>query len=314
MRKLAAIFVAVMAAMGLAACGSSSKSSSSSTETTTTPANVTTTTNAANAAKPIDCNGTPAATTDVGSPSDFKPVKADTLSVVTSLPGPGFWEGSDSDPTKVTSGYEYDIAKKLQQAFGLKNMEVRNVSFDAIVAGSVSDYDIALSQISITCDRAKVVKFTQPYFLSNQGVLVNSDFNKPIATVDDAKKLKWGVQTGTTALDLLDKIKPDTQPRSYQQLTDGYTALQAGQVDAFLIDTAINLGEAARSNGQFKVPAQFAQPGGPDQYGGILPKNSTNAGAVNAVFKQMQDSGEFQQLAVKDLTADPGNIPVINVP
>ena len=89
--------------------------------------------------------------------ANFKPVVADTLSVVTSLPGPGFWEGSDTDPTKLTSGYEYDIAKCMEEAFGLSKMTVRNVSFDAIVAGTVTNYDLALSQVSITPERAKVV-------------------------------------------------------------------------------------------------------------------------------------------------------------
>jgi hypothetical protein len=128
-RKFAAIGVAAALVLGVAACGSSDKPSA---------ANDTTTTSAAASA----CGDTeiPAAA------ADFEPVVAETLSVVTSLPGPGFWEGSDSDPSKVTSGYEYDIAKQLQESFGLKNLEVRNVSFDAIVAGQAKDYDIAFSQ------------------------------------------------------------------------------------------------------------------------------------------------------------------------
>ena len=81
-----------------------------------------------------------------------------------------------------------------------------------------------------------------------------------------------------------------------------------------LIDTAINLGEAARSNGKFHVVAQFDQPGGPDQYGAILPKGSTNVAAVNAVFNALKSSGQLKALATKDLTADPGTIPVIQVP
>jgi polar amino acid transport system substrate-binding protein len=189
---------------------------------------------------------------------------------------------------------------------------IRNEGFDAIVAGQVTDYDVALSQISITCDRAKVVKFSMPYFKSNQGVLVNK--GTQVATLADAKNVQWGVQTGTTAIDLLNKIKPTKAPRVYQQLPDGYTALEAHQVDAFLIDTAINLGEAARSDGKFVVVSQFEQPGGPDQYGAIIPKDSANVGAINAVFKQLTDSGALTTLATKDLTADPGNIPVITVP
>ena len=88
--------------------------------------------------------------------ASFKPLKADTLSVVSSLPGPGFWEVQRHAPTKPTSGYEYDIAKCMQSAFGLQDHERSQRSFDAIVAGTVTNYDIVLSQISITPERAKV--------------------------------------------------------------------------------------------------------------------------------------------------------------
>jgi polar amino acid transport system substrate-binding protein len=238
----------------------------------------------------------------------------DTLTIVTSLPGPGFWEGSDSDPAKVKSGFEYDIAKSIQQKCGLSKFVVRNVSFDAIVAGTVKDYDLALSQISITDERKKVVDFSEPYFESQQGVLVNASKDVQVKTLDDAKKIQWGVQTATTAIDLLDKIKPDKQPRVYQQLADGYTALEAGQVDAFLIDTAINLGEAARSNGTFKVVSQFSQESGPDQYGALFPKGSPNVDAINKVLTDLKSSGELDSLAKKDLTAAPSEIPTIDVP
>jgi polar amino acid transport system substrate-binding protein len=284
----------------LAACGSSSKNSSSNTATTTAPSGA--------------CNGpSDAYNKTVGQASDFKPVTPDTLTVVTSLPGPGFWEGSDTDPTKITSGFEYDIAKAMQSAFGVSKLVVRNENFDSITAGTITNYDLALSQISITCDRAKVATFSQPYFQSNQGVLENKG-GPSITTIAEAKKVQWGVQTSTTAIDLLNSLKPDKDPKVFQQLPDAYAALQAKQIDAVLIDTAINLGEAARSNGKFQVVSQFQQPGGPDQYGAILPKNSANIGAINAVLKQLTDSGQLKDLAVKDLTADPGTIPTIVIP
>jgi polar amino acid transport system substrate-binding protein len=289
--------VLVLAAMGLAACSSDDDSANSSSTT------------GGSASK---CTGpSDAYVSTIGDAATFKPVVPDTLTVVTSLPGPGFFEGSDDDPTKITSGYEYAIAKQLQQAFGLRNLVIRNESFDAIVAGQVSDYDVSFSQISITCDRAKVVDFSIPYFESNQGVLVRKGTD--ITTLAQAKKAQWGVQTGTTAIDLLDTIKPDKQPRVYQQLPDGFTALEAGQIDAFLVDTAINLGEAARSGGRFVVVSQFEQPGGPDQYGAIIPKGSKNAGAINAVLKKLEDDATIERLANENLTATPDNIPVITI-
>jgi polar amino acid transport system substrate-binding protein len=310
-RKFAILTTAVLFAAGAAACGSSSKPAASG-DTTTTVASSTTVSNTPTTLPTIDCDGTSAYVTDVGTPSDFKPVTADTLTVVTSLPGPGFWVGSDSDPAKVTSGFEYDIAKSMQQAFGLSKLSVRNENFDAITAGTVTNYDVALSQVTITCDRAKVVKFSIPYFASNQGILVNA--GDSITTLDEAKAAQWGVQTSTTAADLLTKLGTDKEPKVFQQLSDAYAALQAKQIDAVLIDTAINLGEAAQSNGKFEVSAQFAQDGGPDQYGAILPKDSTNAGAINAVMKSLEDSGQMGDLAKTDLTADPGTLPIITVP
>ena len=294
MRRFAVIGLLIAVTAGLSACGSSSKSSGSGTTQTTVAATST-------------CGNTPTPSAAAG----FKPVKAGTLSVVTSLPGPGFWEGSDTDPTKLRSGYEYDIAKCLQSMFGLTKMDVRNVSFDAIVAGTVTNYDLSLSQVSITPDRAKVVAFSTPYFESQQGILMKSD--KSVSTLADAKKLNWGVQTATTAVTLLKSIGVNN-PHSYVSLTDAYTALEAGQVDAVLIDTAINLGEAARSHGKFHVVAEFNQPGGADHYGAILPKGSANVAPVNAVLDAMNQSGQLKALATTDLTADPGTIPVIHVP
>src|SRR5262245_2346537 len=144
MRKVTALAVLLAIAVGLAACGGDDDDSSSATSTSS------------------------AATTSCS----LKPVTSDTLTVVTSLPGPGFWEGSDTDPTKLKSGFEYDIAKAIQQKCGLSKFVVRNVGFDAIVAGSVKDYDLSLSQISITDERKKVVDFSVPYFESQQGTLV----------------------------------------------------------------------------------------------------------------------------------------------
>jgi polar amino acid transport system substrate-binding protein len=286
-RKFAALVAVAALTAGLAACGGDDDDDASGSDATTTSA----------ADGGGECSGPQDAyVTDVGNVEDFTPINEDTLTVVTSLPGPGFWEGSDDDPTAVNSGFEYDLAHAMREAFGLANLEVRNESFDAIVAGTVTDYDIALSQVSITCERAQVVDFTEPYFESNQGVLIAADSGVSVSTVDEARAIRWGVQTGTTAIDLLDTLGPDEEPAVYQQLPDAYTALEAGQVDAVLIDTAINLGQAARSGGRLEVVSQFEQPGGPDQYGGLLPDGSDDAGAFNAVLQELKSSGTLDQL------------------
>ena len=240
-----------------------------------------------------------------GGAEGFTPVTEDTLTVVTSLPGPGFWNGDD--PSAITGGYEYEIALALQKGLDLSKLEIVNVSFDQLVAGQVGDYDVALSQVTITDERKQVVDFTEPYFESDQGVLVKA--GTEVETVEDAKALQWGVQSGTTGADYVtDTLKPDKEPQVFQDLSAGFAALEAGQVDAFMMDTAIVLAQAAESNGAQEVAAQFKTG---EEYGGILPKGSENADAINAIITQLKDDGSLSKFAEQWLGGDPSAIPVL---
>jgi polar amino acid transport system substrate-binding protein len=235
----------------------------------------------------------------------FTPVTPDTLTVVTSLPAPGFWEGDD--PENITGGYEYEIAKALQEGLGMANLEIVNVSFDQLVAGQVGDFDVALSQVTITDERRQVVDFTEPYFESDQGVLVET--GTAVSNMDEARALQWGVQSGTTGADyLVDEVQPEQEPQVFQDLSAGFAALEAGQVDAFMMDTAIVLAQAAQSNGSQEVAAQFKTG---EEYGGILPKDSPNADAINDILAELKSDGSLSQFAEQWLGGDPSAIPVL---
>jgi polar amino acid transport system substrate-binding protein len=275
-RKLGAVLVASALFAALAACGDDDDSAETSE------------------------------TTEAGAgSSNFTPVTDDTLTVVTSLPAPGFWEGDD--PNNITGGYEYEIAKALQERLNLGKLEIVNVSFDQLVAGQVGDFDVALSQVTITDERKQVVDFTEPYFESDQGVLVMT--GTKVDTVEEAKALQWGVQSGTTGADYLaNTLKPDSEPQVFQDLAAGFAALQAGQVDAFMMDTAIVLSQMSESGGTEEVAAQFKTG---EEYGGILPKGSTNADAINSILTELKDDGSLSDFAKQWLGGDPSAVPVL---
>jgi polar amino acid transport system substrate-binding protein len=275
-RKLGAVLVAGALFAGLAACGDDDSAETS--ETTEGAA---------------------------GGAANFTPVTDDTLTVVTNLPGPGFWNGDD--PDNIDGGYEYEIAKALQEGLGMNDLKVENVSFDALVAGQVGDFDVALSQVTITDERKQVVDFTEPYYESDQGVLVMA--GTKVDTVEDARALQWGVQSGTTGADYAtNTLKPEKEPQVFQELSAAIAALEAGQVDAVMMDTAIVLAQAARSGGAEEVAAQFKTG---EEYGGILPKGSTNADAINAILTELKDDGSLSDFAKQWLGGDPSAVPVL---
>jgi polar amino acid transport system substrate-binding protein len=248
--------------------------------------------------------------------NDCKPVKPGVLSVVTSLPGPNFWgtTAQEVDPDKISSGIEFDMANMIASWCGL-SMEFRNEGFEAIVAGQIdpTSYDIVLSQVTITDDRAKVVDFSVGYFKSDQGLLVNK--GTAVASWDDVKKLTVGVQQSTTAEFYvtsgeipgwkLDNVK------SFPDLTSAYAALNAGQVDGIMIDTPINLGQAAQSGGKQEVVAQFKTG---EEYGAIFGKGNGKKAIFDPIIQGLIDDGSINALIAKYLGGDPSTVPFVDIP
>jgi polar amino acid transport system substrate-binding protein len=247
-----------------------------------------------------DCN-----VTSKASSIKVKPVKAGTLTVETTLPAQGWWNGTT--PESIKSGYEYCMAANLANAAGLTSVTVKNVSFAQLVAGHTNDFDMALAEISITPERAKVVDFSKPYFDSNIGVLVQSDSD---VSESNIKTKKLAAYSGTTSVDFLKddmKVNPTIYPNS-QTL---YQGVISGQVDAAFLDTAIVLAESKASKGTLKVVGQYSTG---EKYGAIYPKGSANEDALNQGITDLKKQGILDQLS-KDYLGpafggDPSSVPM----
>jgi polar amino acid transport system substrate-binding protein len=173
-------------------------------------------------------------------------------------------------------------------------------------------YDIVLSQVTITEERAKVVDFSVGYFKSDQGVLVKK--GTPITAYADLNKLTVGVQASTTAEYYvtsgevpgwkLDKTKV------FPDLASAYAALDAGTIDAVMIDTPINLGQTKSMTG-FEVPAQFATG---EEYGAIFGKDTGKKAIFDPIIQGLVDDGTVTGLIEKYLGGDPTKVPFVEVP
>jgi polar amino acid transport system substrate-binding protein len=234
-------------------------------------------------------------------------VTTGTLTVGTELPAPPFWIGKDYD--SITGGYEVDLAKQIAQRLNIANVKFVEMPFAGLVAGQRCKCDIDFSQVTITPDRSKVVQFTVPYFEANQGILAKK--GTTVSSMADAKKLRWGAQTNTTgAAYIADNIKPSTEPKIYNTTTDAFTALNAGQIDAVLLDTPIVLG--AVKAGQIKNGEVVGQFKTGEQYGAVLNKGSPNLAAINNVINSLKSEGFTNQLFQKYFGADPTSVPTIS--
>ena len=236
------------------------------------------------------------------------PFKAGQLTVAVSLPAPVWWNGDT--PETIKDGMEYCLAANIAWRAGYDKLEVVNVGWDPLVTGQTKDFDLALSEISITDDRKKVVDFSTPYFSSDIGVLAKAD-----APVDEKsiKEKIVGVQAATTGASFATDVLKVGKVQVYPEQGDMFTALAAGQIDAAITDTSIVLAEEVKSSGKHKVVGQYKTG---ESYGALYPKGSANTAAFDAIIKSMIDDGSMAKLGAAYLAKvwgkDPATVPYFN--
>ena len=152
-----------------------------------------------------------------------------------------------------------------------------------------------------------MVDFTEPYFDSNQGVLARKGV--AVNSLADAKTLKWGAQLNTTGASYIaDTIKPATEARIFDRTIDAFAALNAGQINAILLDTPIVLG--AVEEGQVRDAEVVGQFKTGEVYAAVLNRGSGNLEAFNTVIRQLKSEGFVEQL-YKKYFADQAAVKVI---
>ena len=247
-------------------------------------------------------------TGEKGSIPIANPAKAGQLTVEVSLPAPIWWNGDT--PEAIKDGMEYCMAAEMAWRAGYDKLEVVNVGWDALIAGQTADFDLAMSQISITDERKKIHDFSVPYFSSDIGVLVRKD-----APVDEKtiKSAKIGVQQATTGAAFVQDKLGIADVQVYPDQGDMFAALRAGQVDVAVTDTSIVLAEVVANPDKVDVVGQYKTG---ESYGAIYPKGNANNAAIDKIMQSMIDDGTIGKLGAKYLAAawgrDPAAVPYFN--
>jgi polar amino acid transport system substrate-binding protein len=240
--------------------------------------------------------------------AQITPAVPGQLTVEVSLPAPGWWNGDT--PEAIKDGYEYCMTAIIAYRSGLSKVTVVNVAWPQLIGGNTKNFDLALSEASITEPRKKVVDFSVPYFSSDISLLVKSGTKVDSAS---AKDLRIGVHQGTTGADfIMNVLKPKPEVKVYANVPGMTAALTAGQIDAIANDTAYNLAYAQKSNGALVVVGQYKTG---ETYGAVYPKGSPNEATFDKLIQAMKDDGTLDKLSQKYLAAafggDPGKVPYL---
>jgi amino acid ABC transporter substrate-binding protein, PAAT family (TC 3.A.1.3.-) len=139
-------------------------------------------------------------------------------------------------------GWDMDIAREIAKALGVE-LEIRDMRFAGLLeAVRKGDVDIAISAITWTTEREKVLEFSMPYYVESI-VVVTKAARTDINKVEDLYGKVVGVQIGTTheewAAENLEKPgKADVRryDKVYPYMVE---VLRRGDVDAIILDRSI---------------------------------------------------------------------------
>jgi polar amino acid transport system substrate-binding protein len=208
------------------------------------------------------------------------------------------------DPkTSQPVGWEYDAMAALAAKLNFK-VEYKNTSWDAMIqAVSDKQYDLGMTGITIKDERKEKVDFSDPYMLSEIFMLVRADesrFADPKAFAAD-EKLLVGAQAGTSPFyvavyNVLDGNEQNPRIKLFETFAASVAALQAGDVDLVLTDSAGGAALVKSSGGKLKLVGDPLQS---EEFGFIFPKGSDLVAPINAGIAALKADGTFDAITKK---------------
>ncbi|MBA2639082.1 MAG: amino acid ABC transporter substrate-binding protein [Nocardioidaceae bacterium] len=230
---------------------------------------------------------------DGSSGTDLNLVSDGTLTVCSDIPYPPFEVPDDTAPSGYT-GFDIELMQAIADGLGLE-LAVQDTGFEALQSGltlASGQCDIAASAMTITKEREANLDFTDPYYDSEQSLLVPTDSD--IASIDDLAGASVGVQQGTTGKSYTEDNAPeDADIVAFPSDAEMYSALEAGQVDALLQDLPVNVEHA--KTGDYTIVEKYQTD---ESYGFAVAEDDYDAlrEATNEQLQTLRDDGTYDKI------------------
>lgn len=248
--------------------------------------------------------------------SDCATIAEGKLTIGTGSPAFSPWV--ENDAPESGEGFEAAVGMAIAAELGYEGENVVWVrtTFDEAIAPGEKNFDFNMQQYSITAEREETISFSDPYYSSNQAIVALADSPAEGATtVADLVDVKFGAQAGTTSLTFInDIIKPSNEAFVYDDNAGAKAALEAGQIDAIVVDLPTALYISAVEIEGTSVVGQFPGSAGglTDDFGAVFTKDNPLVACVNTALAALKESGELAKIEQTWLS-DNNGVPVITV-
>lgn len=136
-------------------------------------------------------------------------------------------------------GFDDFMVQEIAKDMGVK-VEYTDMDFDGLLGALQADkVDIVLSGMTPSEERKQSVDFSEIYYTNSNVCIVAKGKEDSIKTSDDLKKLKVGVQKGTTQADYVTGDLGITEATQLKKIPDLMLELQNGKIDVIVTGKAV---------------------------------------------------------------------------
>lgn len=218
------------------------------------------------------------------------------LSVGSDIPYPPFEQGKPGNYT----GFDIELMEAIAEKMGRK-AEFTDTSFETIFRDvAQGKFEAVVSAATITDEREKAVDFSNPYYLSEQAVLVKE--GSDVKSLEDLDGKTVAAQQGTTGLELAKEKLGGSEIRPYPEGPDAVNALKSGTVEGVIIDAPVAQNAVEKSGGieiAEKVPTE-------ETYGIAVAQGETELlDEINKALKEVEQDGSYNKIYEKWFHLEP---------
>jgi ABC-type amino acid transport substrate-binding protein len=218
------------------------------------------------------------------------------LTVGSDIPYPPFEQGKSGHYT----GFDVELMEAIGEKIG-REVEFQDTSFETIFRDvGQGKFDAVASAATITPEREKEVAFSNPYYLSEQAILVKE--GSEIKGLADLEGKVVAAQQGTTGLELGKEKANASELRPYPEGPDAINALKAGTVEAVIIDAPVAQNAIEEEGGveiAEKVPTE-------EKYGIAVAKSNTELlEEINKGLEEVISDGTYTTIYEKWFHLEP---------
>lgn len=197
-------------------------------------------------------------------------------------------------------GFDVDLAEETISRAGYDVGDWVDIEFDSLIPSlTEGDIDLVAAAMTINDERDRTIDFSDPYYESNQAVIVREGGSFDPASVEDLDGQRVGAQSGTTGEDQVqtlidDGVVAESDYRQYDNYTLAVQDLENGNVDAIVVDVPVANNFADSRNVRVAFVIQTGE-----QFGFGMREDDDRIEDVNGALAEIQEDGTYDDLVAE---------------